>query len=76
VILDDSDKLFVIVHADTAIFFSIVQRDLQGPIGAAIIDDNILKITVGLAENALNTLRQKILAIVDGGKHAYERFLT
>jgi hypothetical protein len=45
----------------------ILRGDFRGTIGAVIVDEDVLPIRIGLAEDALNTLREEFVTTLTRG---------
>ena len=59
----------IVVDADTRVSLRIPLRYFRCPVGAAVVDDDIFPVLIGLGQYALNTLGQKFLAVVNRQYH-------
>src|SRR5215470_10979844 len=66
-------ELRVLQDSDAMVLGSIMASDLQGPIRAAIVDDGIFPILIGLRQDALNALSKVLLLIVNRSYDADQR---
>jgi hypothetical protein len=73
-ILNDADEGFVRMNLDARILFCVVPGNVQRTVFAAIIDNNIFKVSAGLSQHALNAFGKKVLAVIDGRNHADQWF--
>src|SRR6476620_480936 len=64
-----SNKVHVIVDANTFVPFSIALCDFKRSICAAIVDDAVLPVLVSLCQYAVNTLAQVFLSVINGRKY-------
>src|SRR5262249_25138602 len=76
VIFYDFDERLVLVHAHTGVLPRVAECDLQRPIRAAVVDDDVLDVPESLAEDALDTFGEKRLSVVNGGYNAHQRLRT
>ncbi len=73
VIGDDRDEVLVVVNPDPRVLRRILPRDLQRPIGAAVVDDDVLVVLIRLIQNALDAFGQVVRPVVDGRQYGHER---
>jgi len=64
------------MDSDAGLLSRLALRDLECPVRAAVVDNNILPELIGLSDNALNTLTKVFLPVVDGRHNANQRFFT
>jgi hypothetical protein len=66
-----TQKLFVVNHTDASVLRRVTACSCSGTISAAVVDDRIIPVLVGLSQNALNTLRKILFIVVYGSNDAY-----
>jgi hypothetical protein len=66
-------QFFVVENADPGIFFRVQLGDLKGSIGAAIVQNDIFPVLIGLGQYAFNALRQMGFTVVNGSDDADKR---
>ena len=62
---DDIQKLHIVMDAYSAVFPGIALGDFKRAILAAVVDDQIIKVRVGLAKDAFDTLFQILFAVIN-----------
>jgi hypothetical protein len=70
VIVNRVNKLIVGVNANTGICSSIFPRDFESPISAAVIDNDVFVVLIGLSQNAFNTFHKIRGTVVNRRQHA------
>jgi hypothetical protein len=68
-----ADEFGIILDPDPLVLPGVGFGDFKGAIGAAVIDDAILEVLIGLRQYTFNTFDQITLAVVHGRKHADQR---
>jgi hypothetical protein len=72
VALDHTGRDLVAVNPDPGIPVGILVRDVECPVGAAVVDDGVIQVFVGLSQHALDALAEITLSVVDGSHYADE----
>jgi hypothetical protein len=75
VILNDGKKIRVVVNADPRVPVSITLRDFQCLISAAIVNDSVVPVLIGLGEYTLDALGQVFFAVVNRRDDTDERLM-
>jgi hypothetical protein len=70
VIGNDRKKLRVIVNLDSRIFGSIAAGNVEGSVGAAIVDDCVIPMRIGLRQHALYALGKVLRIVIEGRNDA------
>ena len=60
----------ICIETDAGITEGISLRDLQGPVRAAVLQENILEFSIRLGQDALDALREVIRRVVERGYNA------
>jgi len=63
VIFYDTDKLFIIVDSHPRIPFRVDQSDIQRTIFAAVVDDDVFIVPVGLPQDTFEAFLQNALPL-------------
>jgi hypothetical protein len=61
------------MDSNSIVFLFIAPRNAESVISTAVIDYYVFPIAVGLSQHALNTLRQVIFSVVNGGNYTDQR---
>ena len=65
VILENAEKRSILVNPKSPVLCCVAASNLSRVVCAAVVDDHQLPVLVGLRENALNTFRQMVGAVID-----------
>ncbi|GAH89722.1 unnamed protein product [marine sediment metagenome] len=63
-VFDDRQELLILKNPNTLIFDGVALRDLQGAIRAAIFNDCIFPIRIGLSQHTFNRFCQEFFPVV------------
>src|SRR5579862_4660362 len=74
-ICDYVKKVMIVEDTNAIVSFGILPSDLKRAIFAAIVDDQVFKVSVRLTEHAFDAIRQIWIAVVNGGHYAHERLM-
>src|SRR2546430_13415866 len=73
VVFEGSQESLVLTDSDTRIFLCKSSRDLSGAIRAAVINDGVIPVGVGLSENTFNAFLKVIRVVIHRGYNGYQR---
>ena len=71
-VLDGPNELLVAPDVDLRVLLGVLMRDRQRAIRAAIVDDRVVPMVVGLSQHALDASAQILCAIENRSDHAHE----
>ena len=75
VVLHHANKRRIVVDADPGVPVGIFLSNWQRPIVAAVVNDDILPIGIGLRQNTFDALGQILLAVVDRRQDTNQRLV-
>ena len=75
-VLDHTDEIVVVVNADTAVALGVLRGDFWSSILAAVVDDDVFVVPVGLPQDTLDAFLQECFTIIDRCKHGNQWFFT
>jgi hypothetical protein len=58
------------VNLDSRIFGGIAASDLEGSVGAAVVDDCVIPMRIGLRQHALDALGKVLRVVIEGRNDA------
>jgi hypothetical protein len=70
-----TNESLVVVDPDSRIFGRILPRNMERPVGTAVVDNSVVPVGVSLREHTLDALAQKALPVENWGHDANKRFL-
>jgi hypothetical protein len=73
---DHTDEGFVVVDSDTCISTGVLFSDAEGSVCAAVVDDCVIPVCVGLGQHAFDALAKIAFVVVDWRHHTDERVLV
>lgn len=69
VIFNGTYKFSVRVETYAFVFFCVTLNNIRRVVGAAVIDDYIFPVLIGLGQDALNAFSEIFLAVIDRGNN-------
>ena len=72
-VLDGTYELFIAVDANALVSLRVLLGDFQGPVGAAVVVDDIFPVFVRLSQDTFNALGNVPFAVVDRCQDTYQR---
>src|SRR5262245_54507837 len=73
VILVYVNEILIVVNTDPGILGSVLPRDLERSIGAAIVADGVVPVWVALRQHALDAVTEMMLPVIHRGHHTHPR---
>ena len=73
VVFDDGQEVVIIHYADARILARVFPGNRKRFIRAAIVDNGVITVCVGLPQDAFNAFREILGAIVHGRDYAHQR---
>src|SRR5207244_10268616 len=73
VVLQGTQESLVLSDADTWLFLRKSTRDLRGAIRAAVVNDSVIPVDVGLSKNTFNAFLKMIRVVIHRGYNGHQR---
>jgi hypothetical protein len=71
-VLNNGEKFGIIVDANSWILASVALGNFERGVFAAVVNDDVFPVWVGLMQHAFNAFSQILGSVVNGGDNAYE----